>query len=81
MKKFKLEGAISEILVAGTHVESGAEGSKMFCASRHKKLASEIMYPTALPSVLFSRPEKGKYVCVPDVRWDCVWCLVLQVSR
>jgi hypothetical protein len=44
----------------------------------HNKHASKIIYPTVLPSVLFSWPEKGHNVCVPDMAWACVWCFVLR---
>jgi hypothetical protein len=56
-KKIKLkEEAISEILVPVTHSNQVLKAQKMFT------LASEITYPTALLSGLFSRGEKGKSV-------------------
>jgi hypothetical protein len=64
-KKIKLKAeAISDNLFDVTHSESGAEGSKNVkrLKSPQQTLASETMYPTALLSVFFLQPEKGKSV-------------------
>ena len=39
-------------------------------------LASEIINPTALPSVFFLQTKKEQCISVPDVMWACAWCLI-----
>jgi hypothetical protein len=77
-KKIKLlEEAISEILVAVTHSESGAEGSKMFCDLQvtitNTGQRNHVPNCAAIFVVLVAR-EREVYKCV---RCEVGLCMVL----
>jgi len=97
-KKIKLEEeAVSEILVADTNWESGAEANDVedYFEEEEEKEEGQQQQQASVEiaitntgqrnhqpnctavCVLLAAKERAQYIRVPDVRWACVWCLVL----